>query len=59
MAKCDICKRDVEATFLDKLQGTKVYIKDGDKNLEFLICSECQRKHRDNLKEELKKANRL
>jgi gluconate kinase len=59
MAKCDICKRDIGKVFLDKLQGTKVYIKDGDKNQEFLVCSECQRKHRDSLKEELKKANRL
>ena len=59
MAKCDICKRDVKTLFLDKLEGTKVYIKDGDKNREFFVCSECQRKHRDNLKEELKKANKL
>jgi gluconate kinase len=59
MTKCDICKRNIDSTFLDKLQGTKVYIKDGDKNREFLVCSECQRKHKDNLREELKKANNL
>jgi len=59
MAQCDICKREVKILFLDKLEGTKVYIKVGDKNKEFFVCSECQRKHRDNLKEELKKANRL
>lgn len=39
--KCDICKKNVEETFLKKKLGA--YVKDEKGKLRF-ICSECQRK---------------
>ncbi len=42
MAKCDICKKKVEETFLKKVLGT--YIKD-EKGKKHLVCPECQKKY--------------
>jgi len=55
MPGCSLCKKEIEKTFLDKLEGTRVFIKQNDKNREFLICNSCQKKYKDNLKEELSK----
>ena len=52
--KCALCNAKIEETFLEKLEGTAVKIKEGDKNKIFYVCPECQKKHK-NLKEELKK----
>ena len=41
MAKCEICKSNVEQTFLEKPIGT--IIKKNGK--QYLICSQCQKKH--------------
>ena len=41
MAKCEICKKKVGETFLNKVLGT--YIKD-EKGKKRLICFECQKK---------------
>ncbi|MBN1543993.1 hypothetical protein JW898_00860 [Candidatus Woesearchaeota archaeon] len=48
--KCEICKKKIGETFLDKPVGT--YVKDG-KGKKHTVCSECQRKFRS--KEELLK----
>ena len=40
MAKCAICKKNVETTFLDKPAGTIIY---DDKNKKQMICSNCQK----------------
>lgn len=40
-AKCEICKKKVEETFLNKMIGT--YVKDS-KGKKRVICPECQKK---------------
>lgn len=40
MVKCDICKKAIETTFMNKILGT--YIKKEKKS--FPVCSECQSK---------------
>jgi len=52
--KCDLCGRKIEETFLGKLEGTMVKVKEGEKNKICYVCPECQKK-RKNLKEELGK----
>jgi len=39
--KCEICRKEIESTFMNKLLGT--YIKDG-KGKKHTICFECQKK---------------
>ncbi len=41
MAKCDICGKNIEQTFLGKVIGT--YIKD-EKGKKHTVCFECQKK---------------
>lgn len=40
MAKCEICGKKVETTFLDKILGT--YVKDR-KGKKHAVCFECQK----------------
>tara|TARA_Y100000310_G_C20547576_1_gene746361 strand:+ start:673 stop:825 length:153 start_codon:yes stop_codon:yes gene_type:complete len=40
MAKCDICKSNIENTFLEKPIGT--YVKKGKKR--HIVCNQCQAK---------------
>ena len=51
--KCDICGKNIEETFLEKLKGTIVKMKKGDKNAIYHVCSECQKKFGDKIKEKL------
>ena len=53
--KCFFCDKKIEETFLGKLEGTIVKIKKNDKNDTYYVCNECQKKHKDNLKAELRK----
>ncbi len=39
--KCEICRKEIESTFMNKLLGT--YIKDG-KGKKHAVCFECQKK---------------
>jgi len=41
--KCEICKQNIENTFLGKIMGTFIKKK--------TVCSECQRLHKDKLNE--------
>ena len=41
MAKCEICKNQIQETFLKKILGTVVKDSKGKKHL---ICSDCQKK---------------
>ena len=45
--KCEICKANIEKTFLNKIIGT--HIKDS-KGKKHIICNKCQKQHK---KEEL------
>jgi len=51
--KCELCNEEIKETFLGKLDGAVVKVKDGDKNKLYYACSGCQKKHGDKLKEEL------
>lgn len=42
--KCEICKKNIEETFLKKIIGT--YVKDS-KGKKHIVCSECQKKFPD------------
>ncbi|MFH1637224.1 MAG: hypothetical protein ABIB71_02250 [Candidatus Woesearchaeota archaeon] len=44
--KCELCKEKIEDTFLQKFKGTTVKGK--------YVCSSCQKKHQDKLKEMVK-----
>jgi len=46
---CAICKKKVEETFLGKLKGTIVKIKDGEKNKLVYVCDSCQKEHKGDL----------
>ena len=39
--KCNICKKEIEVTFMNKILGTYVKNNDGKKHT---ICFECQKK---------------
>ena len=41
--KCEICKKNIENTFLGKIMGTFIKKK--------AVCSECQRVNKDKVKE--------
>jgi len=47
--KCEICKKKIEQTFLNKILGT--HIKD-EKGKKHAVCKECQKKFK-NSKEEI------
>jgi len=47
--KCDICKANIETTFLKKIIGT-VVIKKGKKKY---VCSKCQKQYNDKILEKL------
>ncbi|MEM4396089.1 MAG: hypothetical protein QXR30_00280 [Candidatus Woesearchaeota archaeon] len=38
--KCEICKKDIKKTYLDKIVGTVIY----KKGKMYYICNSCQRK---------------
>ncbi len=45
--KCDICGKEIEETFLGKLKGSVVKIKDNGKNKIYHVCSDCQKTNKD------------
>ncbi|MDO8517393.1 MAG: hypothetical protein Q7S33_04705 [Nanoarchaeota archaeon] len=53
--KCCLCNDEISETFLDKTTGTIIKIKNKDKNEKVYVCSLCQKKFRDKLKEEVEK----
>lgn len=53
--KCDLCGNEIEESFLGKIKGSIIKVKEGEKNKLHYVCSECQKKHKDKVKEELKK----
>lgn len=52
--KCAICENEIEESFLEKMKGTIVKIKNGDKNIEYHVCDKCQKKYKDKLRDKLK-----
>ena len=54
MTKCELCNEEIKKTFLDKLDGTIVKTREGETSKKHYICSNCQKEHKDNLKENSK-----
>ena len=51
--KCVICEESVGKLFLDKIDGTIVKVKKEKGNENFLVCSDCQKEHKEKLKEKV------
>ena len=56
--RCALCGEKIEETFLGKLKGTYMRIKEKNKNKLVEVCAECQSKHDDKIKEKLDKMPR-
>jgi gluconate kinase len=55
--KCKLCNEELKSVFLDKIDGTILKFKDKDNKLvKVLICSYCQKKHKENLRKEVEKS---
>ncbi len=50
--KCSICGKDIENTILNKIKGN--YIKINGK--VYVVCNDCFKSHKDNIKEKLKES---
>ena len=53
--KCALCKKEIKTTFLDKLDGTIIKIKERESLKKYYICSACQKKYGKNLKNKISK----
>jgi len=51
--KCELCKKELETTFLDKIEGTIVKTGEGETSKKHYVCSACQKEHGERLKEKL------
>lgn len=51
--KCELCDSKIETNFLNKINGTIIKTKEQDKIKFNYICSECQKEHKEKLKEKL------
>jgi transposase-like protein len=47
--KCDICKQEIEETFLHKIKGSYVKVEGKRK----VVCKDCQSKYKEEIKSEL------
>jgi len=50
---CNLCKKEIKTTFLDKLEGTITKTGEGETSKIHYICSSCQKEHKDSIKEKL------
>jgi len=48
--KCDICAENIEETFLEKIKGTVIKIKKGEKTKEYHVCDRCQKEYGDKIR---------
>lgn len=48
--KCCLCNEEIKKTFLDKIKGTTIRIKEKEANKIVYICPSCQKKHKEKLK---------
>ena len=51
--KCAICGKEIEETFLEKIKGTVVKIRKGEKNVNYHVCGKCQKEYKDKVKEKI------
>ncbi len=53
--KCILCNEKIENDDFGKIEGTVMKVKRDKKNKIVYACSECQKKHKEKLKEEAEK----
>ena len=53
--KCALCKKEIGTTFLDKLDGTIIKTGEGETSKKYYVCSDCQTKYKEDLKEKISK----
>lgn len=53
--KCALCKKEIGTTFLDKIDGTIIKTTENETSKKYYICSTCQKKQGENLKEKISK----
>jgi uncharacterized protein with PIN domain len=51
--KCELCNEEIGTTFLEKIEGTIIKTGEGETSKKHYICSSCQKKNKDNLKEKI------
>ena len=51
--KCELCKKEIKTTFLDKLDGTVVKTGEGETSKKHYVCCDCQKEHGNELKGKL------
>jgi hypothetical protein len=49
--KCEICGEKLEETFLGKVRGTTIRVKKNTRTGFVYICNNCQKEHKDKIKE--------
>jgi len=52
--KCEICQKDLEMTFLNKIKGTIIKSGVGESSKKHYVCSSCQKEFKDKIKERIK-----
>ncbi len=55
--KCAICGKEIEETFLEKIDGTAIGIKKGEKKILHHVCSGCQKEYKENVKKKILEMN--
>jgi len=53
--KCSLCSTEIKKGFLDKIEGTIIKTKEGEKLILKYICPNCQKEHKEKLKEKILK----
>ena len=51
--KCELCKAEIETNYIGKLVGTIIKTGEGETSKSHYICGDCQKEHKDKLKEKL------
>jgi transposase-like protein len=53
--KCELCSNEMGESFLGKLNGTVIKIIKENKTTFHYVCSDCQKKYKDKVKEQITK----
>jgi len=53
--KCNLCKKELATTFLDKIIGTIIKTGEGETSKTIYICPSCQKEHGKDLRKKVSK----